>query len=201
MKFSDGVPLAQADLELGYKVWCDKAVGSTSYILCDMVSDIKIADLTETITWWPGRQDPLYFLAPFGWYPAHQVITSDGPYKGKTLADVPPKDWSTLPEVAEKPMDVGPYVLTDWKKGESMTFTANPYFYGTAPLTKTIVIQFITSENAEAQLLGGQVDLLDSTSIVSLSQTLKDASDAGKITVFLAPSATWEHIDINMFLK
>jgi ABC-type transport system substrate-binding protein len=201
MKFSDGVPLAQADLELGYKIQCDKAIGATSYILCDMVSNIAFKDLSYTITWWPGRQDPTYFLAPFGWYPAHQVVTSDGPDKGMKLADVPSKDWLTLPEVTEKPMDVGPYMITDWKKGESMKFEANPYFYGGAPKTKTIIIQFITSENAEAQLLGGQVDMLDSTTIVSLSKTLKDASDAKKITVLVTASATWEHIDINMFLK
>jgi len=201
MKFSDGVALTQADLELGYKIQCDKTIGATSYITCDMVKNITFDGLSYTIEWLPGRMDPLYFLAPFGWYPAHQVIATEGPYKGKTLAEVTPADWSTLPEVAEKPMDVGPYMLTEWKKGESMTFEVNPYFYGTAPLTKKIIISFITPENAEAQLLAGQVDMLDSTTLISLSQTLKDAEAAGKITIFLAPSATWEHIDINMFLK
>ncbi len=201
MKFSDGVPLAQEDLELGYKVQCDKAVGATSYILCDMVGNIAFSGLSETITWLPGRQDPLYFLAPFGWYPAHQVVTSEGAYKGKKLSEVPPKDWTTLPEATEKPMDVGPYMITDWQKGISMTFEVNPYFYGTAPKTKKIVISFIAPENAEAQLLGGQVDLLDTTTVLSLTKTLKDAADAGKIVIHVATSATWEHIDINLFLK
>jgi len=201
LTFSDGVPLAQEDLELGYKVQCDKEVGATSYILCDMVKDIAFNGLSYTITWWPGRQDPLYFLAPFGWYPAHQVVTSEGAFKGQMLKDVPPKDWSTLPEIAEKPMDVGPYMLTEWKKGEFMKFEVNPYFYGTAPKTKYIYIQYITPENAEAQLLGGQVDMLDSTTLVSMSKTLKEAGDAGTVTVFVAVSATWEHIDINLFLK
>jgi ABC-type transport system substrate-binding protein len=201
MTFSDGVPLAQEDLELGYKVWCDKEVGATSYITCDMVKSITFDGLSYTIVWWPGRQDPLYFLAPWGWYPAHQVVTTAGPYAGMMLKDVPPKDWSTLPEVAEMPMDVGPYMLTEWQVGEFMKFEANPYFYGTAPKTKYIIIQIVTPENATAQLLAGAIDMLDSTSIISLSQVLKDAADAGTITVLVAASTTWEHIDMNLFLK
>jgi ABC-type transport system substrate-binding protein len=201
MTFSDGVPLAQEDFELGYKAACDKEVGATSYILCDMVQDISFDGLTYTVTWYPGRQDPLYFLPPFGWYPAHQVITSEGAYTGMMLKDVPPKDWSVLPEVTTYPIDVGPYMLAEWKVGEYMKFVANPYFYGTAPKTPTIFIQFISSENAEPQLLAGAIDMLDSTSIIALSQTLKDAAAGGTITILVNPSATWEHIDINMFLK
>jgi ABC-type transport system substrate-binding protein len=201
MTFSDGVPLAQEDLELGYKVLCDKEVGATSYITCDAVKTITFDGLSYTIAWLPGRSDPLYFLAPFGWYPAHQVVETAGAYQGMMLKDVPPKDWSTLPEAAEKPMDVGAYMLTEWVVGEYMKFETNPYFYGPAPLTPTIIIQFITSENATAQLLAGAVDMLDSTTIISLSQVLKDAADAGTITILVNPSTTWEHIDMNMWLK
>ncbi len=201
MKFSDGVPLAQEDLELGYKVTCDKEVGATSYITCDMVQKATFSGLSYTIVWLPGRQDPLYFLAPFGWYPAHRVVESEGANKGKKLSEVAPKDFISLPEITTNPMDVGPYMITEWKKGEFIKYSVNPYFYGTAPKTKNITILIVAPENAEAQLLAGGVDLLDTTSLVSLSQTLKDAADAGKIVLFLAPSATWEHIDINMWLK
>ena len=201
MTFSDGVALAQEDLELGYKVACDKAVGATSYITCDMVQDISFDGLSYTISWLPGRQDPLYFLAPFGWYPAHQVVTSEGTYKGQMLKDIPPVDWSVIPEVSQLPMDVGAYMITEWVVGEHMKFEANPYFYGTAPKTPTIYIQFIAPENASAQLLAGAIDMLDSTSIISLSQVLIDGAASGAITILVNPSTTWEHIDINLFLK
>ena len=49
MKFSDGIPLVQEDLELGYKVACDKEVGATSYILCDMVQTNTFNGLSYTI--------------------------------------------------------------------------------------------------------------------------------------------------------
>jgi ABC-type transport system substrate-binding protein len=82
-----------------------------------------------------------------------------------------------------------------------MTFVPNPYFHGTAPKTAKIVIAFITPENAQAQLLSGAVDLLDSTTVLSLNQTLVDAQTAGTIKLLPLTSATWEHIDINLFVK
>jgi len=212
LTFSDVFPLAQEDLELGYQIQCDRAIGATSYILCDMVKDITFSGLSYTITWWPGRLDPTYFLAPFGWYPAHQVVTAEGTYQGMTLKQVADTDasaFTTLPETTEKPMDVGPYMIDEWVKGEYIKYVVNPYFCetcvgnpnATQPLTPTIIISIIAPENAEAQLLAGQVDMLESSTIISLSQTLKDAADAGQIVVFVAQSTTWEHIDINMYLK
>ena len=67
----------------------------------------------------PGFQDPTYFLYPSYIYPAHQKLAD-----GRVLKDVPAKEWATLPEIAEKPLSYGPFVVSDWKKGESMTFVA-----------------------------------------------------------------------------
>jgi ABC-type transport system substrate-binding protein len=201
LKFSDGQPLVKADYELGQKIFCDKESGNTSFIICDKTQKYEATDAGYTVTWVPGDQDPLYFIAPYGWYPAHEVIQSEGPNKGKTLAEVPAKDWATLTEIAEHPMDVGPYMIKEWVKGEKIVYEANPYWVNGAPKTPNIVISFITPENAEAQLLGGQVDILDGTTLVGVTETLKAAADAGKIKLLVNPSATWEHIDMNLFLK
>jgi peptide/nickel transport system substrate-binding protein len=91
-------------------------------------------------------------------------------------------------------------MLKEWVKGEKMVFEANPYYYGGAPKTKNLVISFVASENAEAQLLGGQVDILDNTTLVGVSETLKNAADKGQIRLIIDPSASWEHIDFNLFL-
>ncbi len=66
-----------------------------------------------------------------------------------------------------------------------------------APKTKNLVVKFVTAENAEAQLLTGEVDILDATTLAGLTQTLVDAEAAGKIKTLVIASATWEHIDIN----
>jgi len=201
LKWQDGSPVTQADFELGYKTTCDKENGATSLITCDKTKDITFDGTSYTVTWLPGVQDPLYFLAPYGFYPSKQPIESEGPYKGKTLADVPAKDWPTLTEVAEKPWAYGPYVIKEWVKGEKMVFEANPYYYGGAPASKNLVIKFVTAENAEAQLLTGEVDLLGSETLAGLTEQLVQAETEGKVKNYVIAGATWEHIDFNMFVK
>jgi ABC-type transport system substrate-binding protein len=205
LTWSDGVPVSQADFELKFKTDCDRESGATTFIACDQILSKEFHPNGYTLKLLPGVQAPLYFLDFDGStlpdiYPAHRVIESDGPYKGKTLAEVPAKDWATLPEIAENPIGVGPYVIKEWVKGEKMVFEANPYYYKGAPKTKNLVISFITPENAEAQLIGGQVDILDDTTLVGVTETLKAAADAGQIQIIIDPSATWEHIDMQLFV-
>ena len=202
LKWSDGQPLKKADFELGWKIDCAKDSGATSFIICDQTQNIEFLDNGFKVTYLPGVQNPIYFTggSPFTYYPSHRIIESDGPYKGKTLAEVPAKDWSTLPEIAQKPIDVGPYVLKEWVKGEKMVFEANPYWYKGAPKTKNIVISFIAPENAEAQLIGGQVDVLDFTTLTALSEALANAEKAGTVKNIVEPSGSWEHIDFNLYL-
>ena len=201
LKWQDGSPVTQADIELGHKTACDKESGATSFITCDKTQDIKFDSGSYTVTWLPGVQDPLYFLAPYGYYPSKQPIESNATYKGKTLADVPAKDWPTLKEVAEAPWSSGPYMIKSWDKGQKMTFEANPYFFMGPPKTKNFVISFVTAENAEAQLLAGQVDLLGSETLAGLTEQLVDGEKKGVVKNYVIAGATWEHIDINLFQK
>jgi ABC-type transport system substrate-binding protein len=198
--WSDGVPVSQADFELKFKIDCDRASGATSFATCDLIENLEFFDTGYTVTTLPGSQAPLYFLAFDNStlpdiYPAHRVLSD-----GRLLADVPPAEWTTLPEIAENPIGVGPYVLKEWVKGEKMVFEANPHYYGGEPKTKNLVIAFITPENAEAQLIGGQVDILDFTTLVGVSETLVNAEAEGLIDVIIDASASWEHIDYNLFL-
>ena len=198
LTWEDGTPLSQADLELGYKIDCDPESGATSLILCERTQGIEFNGTSWTITWLPGVQDPTYFVngAYFDWYPAHQVLSD-----GRTLADVPASEWATLPEVAEDPLAYGPYKLDAWNKGESMVFSANETWVGTPPKTPNIVIQIITPESQESLLLGGEIDTLGSEAVVSPTETLAAAADEGRITLHIGPSATWEHIDLSLFLR
>lgn len=203
--WSDGTPVTQADYELKWKIDCDRESGATTFITCDQTQKVDFLPNGYVQTLVPGVQSPLYFLnldtTSFpDIYPAHRVIESEGPYQGQKLADVPAKDWATLAEIAEQPLGVGPYVVAEWVKGEKIVLEANPYFYGGAPKTPRIVLAMITPENAEAQLIGGQVDILDDSTLVGVTEALKGASDEGLIKIIIDPSATWEHIDFNLFL-
>jgi ABC-type transport system substrate-binding protein len=206
IKWQDGEPLKAADFELAYKINCDPDSGNVSFTYCDSVQEFKTSsDTSYTVTFLPGVQWPTYFSgAGFGYYPSHQVIESEGPHKGKKLAEVPAADWKTLTEIIETPFSTGPYIIESWDKGQSMTFTANPNYYKGEPAIKTITIKFIADTNqAVAQLLTGEVDILGTETLGAGAevQTVLDAVKDGKIQAFTIASPTWEHIDMNLFVK
>ena len=205
MKWQDGSPVTKADYELGQKTTCDKESGATTFTFCDSVQTFtQESDTKQTLVFLPGVQWPTFYTGGFGAAPSKQPIESDGPYKGKTLADVPAKDWPTLPEVAEKPWSNGPYKITAWEKGQKMTFEANENYYGTAPKIKKIIIQFYADTNAAvAALLTGDVDVLGTETLGAGAevQTVVDAAAKGKVQVKTLASPTWEHMDFNLFVK
>jgi ABC-type transport system substrate-binding protein len=198
--WEDGEPVKQADRELAYAINCDPESGAVSFILCESYANVEfIDDNSYTITYHPGAQWPEYFVQTIGAYPSHQVLAD-----GRTLADVPAAEWATLPEIVEDPLSSGPYVLDSWEKGQSMTFTRNPNYAGTAPAIETVVIQFIADTNqAVAQLLTGEVDVLGTETLGAGAevQTVLDAAAAGDVQAFTIASPTWEHIDFNLFVE
>jgi len=48
-----------------------------------------------------------------------------------------------------KPVSDGPFLLTNYTKGQGSTLTANPFFYGKKPKLKTVVFKIITDTNTE----------------------------------------------------
>ena len=191
LTWEDGTPVSSADLELSYKIDCDPESGATSFITCNKTESVEF--LTDAVgyiqTWLPGVQDPTYFNPVWNIYPSHQ------------LGDLPAAQWATDPRVAESPLAFGPYKIVEWVKGEKMVFAPNEYWVGDGPKTPNLVIQFITAESQEALLLGGEIDLLDSTSLVGLTEALVAAQTEGKINTFVEASATWEHIDFSLFIR
>jgi ABC-type transport system substrate-binding protein len=201
LTWSDGTPMTKADMELSDKINCDRESGATTFNLCDRTAAREYPDdLTETYTLVPGYLDPTYsvdFLP--GAYPSFRVLSD-----GRKLGDVPAKEWTTLPEIAESPLGYGPYMITAWDKGQSMTFDANPNFVLGAPKTPHIVITFVADTNqAVAQLLTGDIDVVGSETLGAGAEvaTVFDAAKEGKVTVISQASATWEHIDMALFTK
>ncbi|MEJ5345367.1 ABC transporter substrate-binding protein [Chloroflexus sp.] len=199
--WEDGEPLKKADFELAYKINCDPESGAVSLTYCNSIAKIDFTSDTEyTVTFHPGVQWPTYFAgAGLGAYPSHQVLSD-----GRRLADVPAAEWQTLPEIIERPLSNGPYVLKEWVKGQSMTFEANPNYYKGEVKIKNVIIKFIADTNqAVAQLLTGEVDVLGSETLGAGAevQTVIEAGNRGEIQAFVVASPTWEHIDMNLFTK
>ena len=203
-KWSDGEDLKNADFELGYKVACDRQSGNASYFVCDRTAKHEVlADgLGYTWTGLPGYLPPTYFLPPFGAYPSHRVVETEGEFKGKTLAEVPPKEFKNLPELTERPLGTGPFVVESWEKGSKITLKANPNFYLGAPKAKEIIIQIFDANpaGAVAALLQGTVDIVGKEVIGAgqeLETVIKEALE-GKIKAEPIASPTWEHADFNL---
>ncbi|MBK8051677.1 MAG: peptide ABC transporter substrate-binding protein [Anaerolineales bacterium] len=197
--WSDGTPVSIADFQLAQKIDCDKESGATSFITCESIQDIQWADdgsLAFTVTYLPGVQTPTYFLSPFDHpYPSHQVTTD-----GRTLADVPAAEWLTLKEIAELPLSFGPYMVKEWNKGQNLVLEKNPYWAGEVA-TPNVIFVFIPDTNqAQAQLINGDVDLLEKSTLGAQFEPLLPAVESGQLNLEISPSPTWEHMDINLYL-
>jgi len=199
--WSDGTAGSVEDIKLGHQFDCDRESGATTFILCDAITDVQFGDgLEVTVTYAPGYQDPTYHLFPFNLYPSHQVLAD-----GRNLKDVPAAEWQTLPEIAETPLSFGAYYVTEWIKGQSLTLAANPYYWGGEVATPNVIYVFVADTNqAVAQLLNGDVDYLDDSTLGAGAevQTVIDAANAtGAVKYDIGASSTWEHIDMNLYTK
>lgn len=71
-------------------------------------------------------------------------------------------DTTRTSEGLEKPVGTGPYMVKEWTRGESLTFEANPNYWGEAPKAKTLVFRWSTESAARlTELQAGTVDGID----------------------------------------
>lgn len=210
LAWEDGEPLKAADIELANEINCNPETGAVSMLVCNSVESFEVtSDTTFSYTYLPGAKWPEYMVYTpgtfagtsftIGAYPSH-IQTEDG----RALADVPPNEWSTLPEIATQPLSYGPYKLVSWEKGQRMEFEANPNYYLGEPKIKNVIIQFFSDSNAAvAQLLTGDIDVVGTETLGAGAEleTMFNTGEEGRIQFFPLASATWEHIDMNLFVK
>ena len=92
-----------------------------------------------------------------------------------------------------KPISDGPFILTNYTKGQGSTLKVNPFWYGKKPGLKEIDFKIITDTNTEVQAMrGGEVDAINPTFGINL---LPLKSTPG-VTFNQVPGLFQEHIDI-----
>jgi peptide/nickel transport system substrate-binding protein len=63
-----------------------------------------------------------------------------------------------------KPVSDGPFILTNYTKGQGSTLKVNPFWYGKKPGLKEIDFKIISDTNSEVQAMrGGEVDAINPT--------------------------------------
>lgn len=81
-----------------------------------------------------------------------------------------------------KPIGTGPYELSNWTKGTSITLTANPDYWGGKPAIEKLVFTVVPDKSAQvAAIQSGQADFIYDIPVGSMD-TLKAASGLKLVT-------------------
>jgi ABC-type transport system substrate-binding protein len=92
-----------------------------------------------------------------------------------------------------KPISDGPFMLTNYTKGQGSTLKVNPFWYGKKPGLKEIDFKIIADTNTEVQAMrGGEVDAINPTFGLNLAP-LKSIPG---VTFNVVAGLYQEHIDI-----
>ncbi|MCW4465225.1 ABC transporter substrate-binding protein [Glutamicibacter sp. MNS18] len=103
-------------------------------------------------------------------------------------------DPGTLPDEELMPVS-GPYKLSSWQAGESVTIEANEAYYGTPAATKNITFRF-SADNTMVQSLQNQdLNVIAPQPTVDTLTQLEALGDA--VVIHQGDTLTWEHLDFN----
>ena len=110
-------------------------------------------------------------------------------YRNRTLFDTDP----TNPGLA-----FGPYRIAQIVAGSQIILDRNPTWWGERPVFDRIVIKAIENTAAlEANLLSGEVDMIEGSVGLSLDQALAfERRNGDRFQVFYKPGLVFEHMDV-----
>jgi peptide/nickel transport system substrate-binding protein len=182
--WSDGDPLTAADSVYSYEI----ATASGNSYLAARTKSYEAADDT-TVQWWgkPGFVDPTYVTNFFMPLPSHlwSNISAD---------QLPDSDAASL-----RPVGWGPYVISEWEKGDYMTLTKNPYYFRAGeglPKIDVLTFRFTPDpDTAVSELLAGRCDVLDpSISLDGQVALLQSLQKQGQIEAFFSVTPVMEQL-------
>ncbi|MCB5183215.1 ABC transporter substrate-binding protein [Streptomyces antimicrobicus] len=141
--FSDGHPFGAEDVVFTYRTILDAKTNNAAKTELDAIADVS-AQGADTVVF-----RLKYPYAPF----AERTVLPIAPEHVAGRQDVNSGEFTT------KPIGTGPYVLTQWSKGEKLTFTANPRYWGGAPAVKKFTMAVVKDDDVRAtRLRSGELD-------------------------------------------
>jgi peptide/nickel transport system substrate-binding protein len=208
LKWEDGQPLTTNDLVLGWELSCDPDSGAFSQSNCGFGTSPgssgviakyeAVDDTTIRLTYTPGVVDPLFFATVFG---PNGTAQPSHLFKDMKPADVF-KDERANGGTSALPIGYGPYKMTQWNKGESISFTVNPNWNGDAPKTPNIVYKFFADAVAlTSAVITGDVDVSSGQTGVDVDQYpyLLSLAEKGDINFeTIVDSNRFEYLTLNV---
>ncbi len=177
--WTDGQPVTSSDVKYTYEEIHKDSLGSNATYLKDLVgvdtpdAATAVVKFTKPQAFNPGLAVPILPMHIWSSMSAKdiQAFTNDGP------------------------VGSGPFVFSEWKKGETLTVSRNDKFYGTPPVPAKIVWVLYANEDVMAQALkSGDVDIL-----TEVPPTIWDGlTGAPNIKTVSLPSFSFHHIGFNV---
>jgi peptide/nickel transport system substrate-binding protein len=137
---------------------------------CDSTGIIKGVEATgeHEVTFTLCQPDPAFLakiaFSVYGIYPEEWLEATAGD-EGRTS------------EGLENPIGTGPYMVSEWNRGESITFTANPNYWGDAPEAETLVFRWSTESAARLlELQSGTIDGIDNVGPTDFDVVASDSN-------------------------
>ncbi|HET9255805.1 MAG TPA: ABC transporter substrate-binding protein [Pseudonocardiaceae bacterium] len=141
--FTDGTPLTAQDVVFTFSSVLDPKANTTIASNYDALEQVSAPD-DHTVVF-----TLKYPYAPF----AQRLLLGIVPRKAFDGQDI-----NTAPFNAA-PIGTGPYMVTEWRKGDRMVLKANEAYWGGAPAVKTATLVFVTDDNARAtRMAAGEFD-------------------------------------------
>ncbi len=201
-KWSDGKPVICEDFNTSLKIASSPSVSVGEKESWTQVEKIEADPANPkkcTFTYEKAKWD-FYQLAQFFPVPTH--IEKALFEKHKSEKEGYEKNSNYVRNPTMKGLYNGPYVISEVKLGSHVVFVPNPYFYGTQPKIKKIVIKVLPNTGTmEANLRSGTIDMISPLGL-DLDQALafekKVKAESLPFSVDFVPSVTYEHIDLNL---
>lgn len=152
--WSDGEPLTAEDSIYSFQIASSNDTPGSKFLI-DRTQTYEAAADGVTIQWWgkPGFLDPDYYVNFWTPLPKH------------VLEQLAPADLLTADLTNKSPLGWGPYILEEWKAGESLHFIKNlNYFRADSELPPFDELNFFIypePNSAISALVDGKCDVLD----------------------------------------
>jgi len=178
IKWSDGEPFTSADVKFTWETWMKdpKVITREGY---DQIDSVDTPDPLTVV---------LHYKSVYGPYPTRfgSIIPK---HTLEKVADISSSDYG------RRPLGTGPFKVTDFKAGDSITVERNPNYRnkGQPYLDKIIFRSVPSREVAVAQLKAGEVQGMWNLLEAQTPDLEKDAN----IKLAISPSPSVERIEIN----